>query len=339
MRKTLQDKIFENIQSKFSKRSELVEELSGLLGIGKDAVYRRLRGDTLLTPDEISHLALQYNISLDILVHEKKDKVLFTYNSFSKKINNYTDYLIDVRDQAQRVSKIPNAKAYYASYDIPFLYFCFFPELVSFKLFVWGLTIFEFDYLKKETFDFNVISYPDMKIIEEITHAFKAFHSTELWSLNIIDNTLNQIEYFVSSGKFKNENDALILCDKLIALTEHWQSMAEHGQKFLPGTSPDTGRGSFDLYHNELLITSSTILVTSPTIKMLYAIFVNPNYLFCTDSNFGTYQEEWFKKAISKSESISKHAERKRNRFFNTLRQKINNGKSRIENQIRNNQI
>ena len=55
--------------------------------------------------------------------------------------------------------------------------------------------------------------------------------STELWSLNIFDNTLNQVEYHAESGYFARIEDALELCDMLKRIAKHMESMAERGEK------------------------------------------------------------------------------------------------------------
>ena len=70
MTNELQTRLLEQISNKYQRKSEAVDILSNLLSIGKDAVYRRLRGDTLLTPDEIGQLAKAFDISLDAFVFE-----------------------------------------------------------------------------------------------------------------------------------------------------------------------------------------------------------------------------------------------------------------------------
>jgi len=334
MDKKLQDQVFEIILSRFSKKSDAVLALSELFNVGRDAVYRRMRGDTVLTPDELKLLATQFNLSLDALIFDKTDTVFFTYNPFSQQINNYNDYLTNVLTDLQEVKKIPEVSIYYVTEEIPIFYYCFFPKLIAFKLYVWGLTVFDFEYLRKTPFDFDALSFPDIKLTEAILANFKTINSTELWSLNIADNTLNQIEYLFNSGGFKNAEDAIKVCDTLDELIEHWRAMAEVGRKFLPNSSADSSCGEFSLYHNEMLVSSSTILISSPTIKAVYAIFGNPNFLQSSDQKLCEFQEDWFKKAISKSESISLHAEKKRNWFFNTVKRKVTRVRNRIEGEI-----
>ncbi|HMR43451.1 MAG TPA: helix-turn-helix transcriptional regulator, partial [Saprospiraceae bacterium] len=79
MAQNIQNQIFELILNRFPKKSDAVEELSQLFSIGKDAIYRRMRGESVLTPDELQKLAVKFNISLDALAFENKNSVFFTF--------------------------------------------------------------------------------------------------------------------------------------------------------------------------------------------------------------------------------------------------------------------
>jgi hypothetical protein len=54
---SLQTYIFEEISKNFRTRSEMIEDLMKLFNVKNDAIYRRLRCETMLTPDEMSTLA------------------------------------------------------------------------------------------------------------------------------------------------------------------------------------------------------------------------------------------------------------------------------------------
>ena len=75
MHNTFQINFLETILGKFSKKSKAVDELSELLQVGKDAVYRRLRGDTVLAPEEMKVLARHFQISIDDFIFEDSNSV------------------------------------------------------------------------------------------------------------------------------------------------------------------------------------------------------------------------------------------------------------------------
>ena len=335
MSKTLQDQLLEVILSKYGKRSEAVDALSELLTIGKDAVYRRLRGDTLLSPDELKLLALKYNISLDAFLFDQKDTVFFTYLPFSQKLNDFSDYLNQILSNLEYISTIPDAKVYYASAEIPIFYYLLFPDLFAFKLYVWGSTIWDFDYLRDKQFSLDLIPPEAFELAKKISGLYRDVPSTELWSLNIVDFTLSQIEYHVISGGFKEETHALKLCDQLLELCNHLQKMATEGAKFnLQSNAEDVKPGTFELYHNEMVYTNNTVMVISERVKQLFTAFINPNFLISTDTKVCNYSEDWFKRMINKSERLSQQSAKTRAWFFNGLKKRIEMVRGRIERHI-----
>lgn len=333
MENGLQNKLLDQILNHYPKRAEAVEVLSQMLNIGKDAAYRRFRGDTMLTPDEISLLAKKFNLSLDAHIFGNTDSVFFTFNAFSQKINSIEDYLLSIKQLLGRLHQLPEVVIYYASSEIPFFYYSFFPELIGFKLFVFGRSIWDLEYLRQRPFDLKLLSPHAIALTEEILHEYIQFPTVELWSYNIFDNTLNQIEYHLNSGQFANPEDALILCDRASQLAEHMRLMAEHGRKFkLKG---DLSNGyPFELFHNEMIYTNNTIYVTSQYRRMLFSTFGNPNFLQSNDDRICDFIEDWFRKIRSKSNAISEQAEKSRNAFFNSLQRRIGQVRKRLEVQL-----
>ena len=65
---TLQEQLFDIILNRFPRRVDAVEALCHLLHLAKDPIYRRLRGDTPLLPQELALLAQHFGISLDALI-------------------------------------------------------------------------------------------------------------------------------------------------------------------------------------------------------------------------------------------------------------------------------
>jgi len=187
MQNSLQDRLLDVVSSNFTKRSKAVDYLSKFLGIGKDAVYRRMRGDTLLTPDEMAKLALHFNISLDALAFENSNTVFFSYNLFTDIINNPSDYLRSIHRDLEELNKLENVKIYYASAEIPLFYYCAFPELIAFKLYVWGRTIWDLDYLQNKPFEVDLIAPQTLDLAKSILTKYRRIPSIEFWSRNIAD--------------------------------------------------------------------------------------------------------------------------------------------------------
>jgi len=332
MNPDLQAKIFDAVSQHHNKKAEVVESLSELLQVGKDAIYRRMRGDSILTPDEIDLLCKKYRISLDALVFDKSDTVFFNYNAFTKKVSNFREYLEGVQQNIEAAHTLPNCELYYATMEIPAFHYFYNRELTAFKLYVWGLTSLGFDFLEGRKFSFNFVSPDNFIITDNIVKLYNQLPSTELYSLNIVDHTLNHIEYIAAIDGFENPEDALTLCDAVKDTMNHARRMAEKGMKFSPGTEPKEGiNASFDLYHNELVSTNNTFLLKSSATKVLYTTFGNPNFLMTTDDRMCDYADKWLQSTITKSTAISNHSEKSRAWFFNRLEKRIKRSRSRIE--------
>ncbi len=335
MQKTLQDQLLDLVLARFEKRSLAVDTMTQMLSIGKDAVYRRLRGDTLLTPDEMRQLSLHFNISLDALINKHSNTVFFSYNLFNTTINNFDDYLNGIYQDLDQISKASQPKISYATAEVPLFYYCLFPELIAFKLYVWGRTVWDFEYLKDRTFDFDLVPYPTLKLAEDLVDLFRNIPSVEFWSQSLVDFTLSQAEYHVISGGFTKSEDALVICDRLLDLVAHLRTMADKGCKFKANGNPeDALKNGFELYHNEMVFANNTVLVETESTKMLYTAFGNPNFLRSTDHKMCDYTQDWFSRMKVKSEKISLQSEKNRAWYFNGIKRKIEMVKNRIENYL-----
>ena len=331
----LQQKLFDIILQKFPKRAQAAESLQTLLGLGRDAIYRRFRGETPLTPDELQLLAREFDISLDALIFGQADQVFFSYRSFPSTLNKFQDYLEEVHRNISTVYQLEGSRIYYTTAELPIYHYCALPEIIAFKLYVWARTVWNFEDWNGRKFQFSDIPTEAIQLSQEIVRLYYNIPSTELWHLNILDNTLNQMEYYVSSGGFIDPNDAFVLCDKLLSLVNYIDQMAEAGHKFAIGKSPAHSKGAeLDLYYNEMMFTSNTILADTPMGKTVFATYGSPNFLRCTNPRMGDYTEDWIKRIIRKSISISAHEEKNRIRFFNKLRRKVEQSRQRIKGQI-----
>jgi hypothetical protein len=326
----LQLYLFEEILSRFPRRPDAVEALTKLLNLGQDAIYRRMRGDSTLSSDEIALLAKTFKVSLDKFIFEKSDSVVFTFNPFSHKVRSFDDYLKGIEEDLEMMIRLPEIKIMDAWTEIPFFYYIYFPELFSFKFYVWGRTIWNFDYLQNLKFTLDVIPIPVIQRAQKILERYRQIPSTQLWSLSIVDNTLTQIEYHVNSGSFSKPEDALLLCQKVLQLAEHMERMATYGKKIAVGASSEMGGAHLELYHNEMLSTNNTIFVQSKVGRSVYTTISNPNFLKTSDDQMCNYTDDWFTNVIAKSRIISKSGESGRRFFFDRLRKRIEVVRKRV---------
>ena len=327
---SLQDRLFDLILQRFPRKSDAIEALCQLLNSSKDPVYRRLRGETFLTSPELELLARHYQISLDSLVFEKSDALVCRFNAFSNPVKSFEDYLGAFVADLEQLRRLPQVHLYYASAEIPVMTYHFLPELIGFKLYVWGRTTWNLDYLRNRPFEFDLFTPPVQRLSQAVLDHYVHLPGTELWSLNIVDNTLAQIEYHLYAGGFGQPSDALLLCDKLLEWAAHLKKMAEAGRKFVyPGQASDAS-APLQVYQNEIVYTNNTALITSSAGQAVYSAFSNPNFIKSTDAKLCTYMGEWFASVIAKSNLISQSNEKQRDWFFQGLTKKIERVQARL---------
>ena len=115
----LQQRLFDEILTRFSRKSEAISELMEVLSVNRDGVYRRLRGDTFLTAPEIHVLAVRYGISLDELAHDANNRILFYYSLYEQEANSFWDNLVLMNQHLKELVKQPALWVYFSSQEIP----------------------------------------------------------------------------------------------------------------------------------------------------------------------------------------------------------------------------
>ncbi|MCB0535492.1 MAG: hypothetical protein KDD14_25025, partial [Saprospiraceae bacterium] len=178
---------------------------------------------------------------------------------------------------------------------------------------------------------FRLIPPNVLDIARETTALYHIVPSNELWNLNIVDNTLSQVEYMIMAGRFEDPQDALEVIDAILDLLAHIQKMAEAGRKFAVGSQPIAENGAFHLFYNELASTNNTVLAAGDQASILATTLGAPNFIITTNEKICHRIEEWFKKIMSSSTYISAHSAKDRNLFFNRLEKKVLTVKERID--------
>ena len=331
MNNSLQTLLFEQIIGQYHKRADAVNAIAKTLDTSRDSVYRRIRGATLLTPDEIQALTLKFKISLDSLIYEDHNVVLFQYRPMLKPVKDFDEYLKSILKDLDRVHRVANRKLYYASSDFPIFFYFLVPELTSMKMYIWGRMMWEFDYLERYPFHFDLVPQTTHVLAKELIRLYMKIPSVDLWGLNILENTLNQIDYMFNIGAFRDNKDALILLDKLIELIHLLKSMAEHGKKGTNLAAIKASDTPFELYLNDIAFTNNTVLADSDEGHVVFASFDNPNFLKSVDQKFGENTKKWFGKLIARSSSISVNTDRRRRWYFNILENKVMSLRKRLE--------
>lgn len=319
----LQKQFFEYIKEKLPPHLSLVDEVADVLGISNDSAYRRIRGEKPITFNEIKNLCMHFQVSLDHMINITTNSTVFSGSWVDKDNFNFENYLNDMLFQLEQINKAKVKELYYEAKDIPLFHHFQFPNLAAFKYFFWMRTILGYDRYQKCDFESHDLMQPLVEIGKKIIKTYVQIPSTEIWSIETINSTLRQIEYYREAGVFKKKETIASLYDEVEKLISHIQAQAECGEKFLIGEQPNGSMGNYKLFFNEVILGNNTALAITDDIKTVFINHAIINYIITRNSNFCNHTYKSLTNLMQKSALISSVSEKERNRFFNSLKEKI----------------
>jgi hypothetical protein len=321
----LQKLFFASLKTNLPPHLSLADELGALLGLSPDSVYRRIRGEKPITLSELRLICEKYHLSLDQLLQLQSDTVVFKASDLDKTEFPFTDILKNLYDQVKYFNSFREKHMLYLCKDMPVWHFFHRPELAAFKTFFWAKTIHNDPAFANKKFSLKEYDFENYnKIGRAVIAEYNQIPGVEIWNLESINSTISQIGYYKDSGGFKYEEEAGIVIDSFIGVIDHLQLQAEKGQKFMSGDSELVYKAAVQLYVNEVVIGSNTILIELDGQKISFIPYNVFSFIFTKDNRFGESISRGINIIQSRSTLISKTGEKERNRFFNKLRDRIN---------------
>ncbi len=324
-----QQKFIDRIKTALPKNYSLVNELADLLGVSNDSAYRRIRGETSFTIDEIIKICERYKISFDSFCTSETGVVNFSYNRFLSNTESFNDYITDLLNALKRILSAKEKEIIYAAADIPIFHQFKFQELGIFKMFYWMKSTLNVPELEDKKYTPSLVDKDLIEKGKQIFEVYSKIPSIEIWSDLTIISTLKQIDYYYESGLFTTKDDAVNLCDALIILLENIQQETEHSTK----ASVAGYENNYYVYNSDVDIGNNCILVKTDGIKTVFLRNYTFNSMFTTNAAFCDETELWLKGFIKKSTLISGVSEKHRFRFFNNAREKVIALKEKIKGQ------
>lgn len=229
MKQTLHERLIQELRLKIPNNSELVNSLGDILYIGKEAIYRRLRGEVQFSLEEVSAIAYHVGISLDLLneTSSLKRPFVFKITNFANPkdidytvINEFVRFLDYIKDE-------PETEVGTASKLIPDDLHLNYKHLARFYLFKW---MYQYDYQnsvrKYETVKSNE---KILEILDNMTYLLQNIkRSYYIFDKRIFENLVDDIKYFNNIG-LVNGNDLTLLKDDLYACLENINQLATKG--------------------------------------------------------------------------------------------------------------
>ncbi|HTS43242.1 MAG TPA: hypothetical protein VMH01_02525 [Puia sp.] len=321
---TVQQLFFQHIRNNLPPHLSFVDEIAELLNISNDSAYRRIRAEKPISFEEIQKLSAHYKISLDQFLHLKSDSFIFSGKLIENEDSYYGIYLKNLLENLVFLNGFDYRHLFFLLKDVHWMYFFQIPELSSFKIFLWMKSILHQEGLKGIRFTLEKEYYPEyLELGRKIFQQYNKIPATEIWNLEAISVTIQQIEYYRESNIFESVNDVIILYDKLEAMINHIEKQAELGKKFGIGESPLSNSPEFNMFYNELALGDNTVLIDLGKMKITFLNHSVINYISTRDERFCNQMYESLINLVRKSTQLSTVGEKNRRSFFNKIRAKI----------------
>ncbi len=323
--------LFAEIERKFqdSPRDwrKIVQEL---LNIGRSALYNRLRGTTPLLLSEATILARHFHISLDALQADGHFIVArHSAQNMPKKakLEYYLEFLLE---QFTWGDSPAQTKLYYTSNDLPIFYYALSPELFAFKLFAWGIAMPHSEEERKQKFTLEELpkTKPLLEIVQQGLAAYNQYPSVEVWPTKILENTLNQLEFYSRTHRFKTPGELLVLYDALEKLIEHIFHYLDMGKK--PRIRESDDSHELAVYYNEIIQINSILLVENPEFSKVYCVFDSPHFLVSSNKWLEKYTALWFRYLMRSSSLLSENNMGLRNQVLERYKAQIRQSRDKM---------
>ena len=329
----IQLQFFDKLRQVIPQNVSLANEMSDLLEISADGAYRRMRGETVLSMDEMVKLCRHYKIPPDILANPDDTAATFYFRKMIQDESGFKDYLQNILNDLQKINASNPKQIIYAASDPPLFHQFYHPEYAAFKMFFWQKCILNIPALEGKKFNIADTKPELAEMCRKISELYIQIPSIEIWHEDTIVSNLKLIEFAWDSGLFRTKADALKICLMFSSILSLVEKQAGKSSKFMQEEKWAENEGNFTMYHSEFLLSNNHIFVTAGTSRVLYLSHNTFNTMATTNTVFCNETEAWLKNLIRKSLQISGVAEKQRHTFFKRCQEKITALSARISNQ------
>jgi Asp-tRNA(Asn)/Glu-tRNA(Gln) amidotransferase C subunit len=106
--KEIQLSFLSKVKQALPANVSLVDELAELLNTSNDSAYRRMRGETLLSIDEIDLICSHFKVSFDTHSNSESNSGTVTFNYFKieGKAENFKQWLSGLRNNVKQIEEV-----------------------------------------------------------------------------------------------------------------------------------------------------------------------------------------------------------------------------------------
>jgi plasmid maintenance system antidote protein VapI len=309
----IQDHFIQRLKLLLPNGLGLAEELADVLQISTDSAYRRIRGETELTIEEIFKITKKYTISIDDVFSNQSNTVTFAYTKLTDSVQNFEEYLGRLLHHLKTINKFETRKIYYVAEETPLMYSFFSKKLTDFKLFYWQRSVLNIKEYQQVKFQYGIVPEKLIELAHGAYHEYLTIPSTEVWTDQTVFTAIRQIKYYFESGILSKEI-AIELLGEYRQMIEVVHKAAETGRKNVSDKTE-----SYSLYCSDLVLGTNCIYTFFGESTYSFISFNTLNSLATNNPEFCEETEHWVKNLERKSTLISGVGEKQRYQFFSQM--------------------
>jgi hypothetical protein len=230
MKANIQDLVVKKIRESIPEGTNLTNYLSDLLNIGRESVYRRIRGEINFTFEEIVMLSQNLGFSIDNMVGVKKDtNALFNIHMLQQMdyYDIYVNKILEYGRLFRETSEQMPTKARISVNTLPYFFHISYEALSKLRIYKW---LYQNQKIKPNE------KYSDYLLPKKVLDAHKTFfhdlqtipHITMIMDNDVFWSVTKEIEYFWKRDLLSDE-DVEVLKRELHKIVDALENMAAEG--------------------------------------------------------------------------------------------------------------
>ncbi|MFT4668365.1 MAG: hypothetical protein ACI9RM_002926 [Ulvibacter sp.] len=326
---TIQKNVFQYLSKQHPNTKSLISSLQTTLTISQSAAYKRINGNSPLSLLELEILITQYQIPAHVISVNNTTNVCFNFAPLAEEPLQNSNFIKTVHQELTRLSSDPFGHIIYTSIDVPFFYYFMYKELATFKLFHFKHSVSKSSVKQLPKIALASISKNEVAAFESIVSMYSKITSDEIWTSQALKITADEILYFHKMNLFQYPEEAILLLDKLLLLSDRLFNILSQQNKGLMINKSEQG-AALSVNYNDFTRFNSVIIAQTNQQSALFLTYDIPNFLYSTNASFINYTTRWTKKLKQKAHPLSNTGEVQLLDFFNRSNDYILQVKNKI---------
>lgn len=313
----LRENLIKAMSEQLPPSTNLAKFLSSLLYMGKEAVYRRLRGDVAFSFEEAAVISEKMDVSLDSIVRMcSSSKSLLEPLAMENEsaADKYKAILENKLQSFRKILAAAHSEVGVSSNSLPLSMLYRFPGLSKFNFYKW---LYQYG-VGESIVPYNEFTMPAK--LEELQKEYvecssRVSYAYYIWGDQLFASLIKDIRYFMDM-KMLSADDVLEMREEMHALIDNMEKLAAQG-----GYVDDR---RIEMYVSSTNVDSTYMYVDAPSLHLSLIRIFSMDSVISRELHVCNGFKAWIQSQRRTSMLISRSGEPQRVRFFRNQREILN---------------